>query len=86
MERSEAGAQESSLAEPLCQPAIQEVASLFRQFIAAAGNGHGAPGIAKVLQQHTGKPVIVESPTGQLIGSSGLESWSRDSEVLATRT
>jgi hypothetical protein len=41
----------------LRQPAFEEVASLFRQFIAVAGNGHGAPGIPRVLQQHTGKSV-----------------------------
>ncbi len=76
---SEAGAQES-LAELLRQPAFQEVASLFRQFIAAAGNGRGAPGIARVLQQHTGKPVVVENPSGQIIAASGAEQWSRASD------
>ena len=69
---SDARGQES-LVGPLRQPALEEVASLFRQFIAAAGNGHGGPGIARVLQQHTGKPVIVEDPAGQIIASSGVE-------------
>jgi len=75
MESSEAGAQES-LAEFLRQPAFQDVASLFRQFIAAAGNGHGASGIARVLHRHTSMPVIVEDPTGRVIASSGLEPRS----------
>ncbi|MFZ2057637.1 MAG: hypothetical protein WAV54_09560, partial [Acidimicrobiales bacterium] len=69
MDNSESGVQES-LAELWRQPEFQDVASLFRQFIAAAGNGHGAPGIAKVLQQHTGKAVIVEDRTGRVIASS----------------
>ena len=77
---SEAGAQES-LADLLRQPAFQEFASLFRQFIAAAGNGHGAAGIAKVLQQHTGRAVIVEDPTGQVIASSGVDRLSCHSDV-----
>jgi DNA-binding PucR family transcriptional regulator len=77
---SEAGAQES-LADMLRQPAFQEVASLFRQFIAAAGNGHGAPGIARVLQQHTGKAVIVEDPAGQVIAASGAERSRTSDEV-----
>jgi hypothetical protein len=73
---SDAGGQES-LAELLRRPAFEEAASLFRQFIAAAGNGHGAPGIARVLQQHTGKPVIIENPAGQVIASSGAEQGDR---------
>jgi hypothetical protein len=81
---SEAGAQES-LTDLLRLPAFQEVASLFRQFIAAAGNGHGAPGIAKVLHQHTGKPVIVEDPTGQITASAGAERWSRTSDETPKR-
>ncbi|MGA2529960.1 MAG: helix-turn-helix domain-containing protein [Acidimicrobiales bacterium] len=80
---SEAGAQES-LTDPLGQPVFQEVASLFRQFIAAAGNGHGAPGIAKVLAQHTGKPVIVEDPLGQVVAASGAER-SRTSDEMPKR-
>ena len=80
---SEAGAQES-LTDLLRQPAFQEVASLFRQFIAAAGNGHGAPGIAKVLPQHTSKPVIVEDPTGQVVAASGVDR-SRTSDVVPKR-
>jgi hypothetical protein len=84
VENSEAGAQES-LADMLSQPAFQEVASLFRQFIAAAGNGRGAPGIARVLQQHTGKPVIVENPSGQIIAAAGAEQWSRASDGARPR-
>jgi hypothetical protein len=84
VENSEAGAQES-LADLLRQPAFQEVASLFRQFIAAAGNGHGAPGIAKVLHQHTGKPVIIEDQAGQVIASAGAERWSRTSDETPKR-
>ena len=76
---SEAGAQES-LAELLRQPAFQEVASLFRQFIAAAGNGRGAPGIARVLQQHTGKPGRRREPVWSDIAASGAEQWSRASD------
>jgi hypothetical protein len=56
------------------------VAALFRQFLAAAGNGHGAPGIARVLHQYTGKTVIVEDSVGQVIASSGTEGSSRASD------
>jgi hypothetical protein len=49
--------------------AFEEVATLFRQFIAAAGNGHGVNGIARVLQQHTGKVVIVEDSSGHVIAT-----------------
>ncbi|MGO9581455.1 MAG: PucR family transcriptional regulator [Acidimicrobiales bacterium] len=85
MGSSEARAQES-LADLLRQPAFQEVASLFRQFIAAAGNGRGAPGIARVLQQHTEKPVIVEDPGGRVIAASGAEQqWSRASDATRPR-
>jgi hypothetical protein len=69
---SDARGQES-LVGLLRQPELEDVASLFRQFIAAAGNGHGGQGIARVLQQHTGKPVIVEDPAGQIIASSGVD-------------
>lgn len=83
MRETEAGARaQDALAEPLCQSAIQEVASLFRQLIAAAGNGHGAPGIARVLHQHTGKPVTVEGPNGQLLGASVPEGWPDDAGTL----
>ncbi len=68
---SESGAQES-LAGLLHLPAVQEVTSLFRQFIAAAGNGLGAPGIARVLQQHTGMAVIVQNRAG---ASSRRVAW-----------
>jgi hypothetical protein len=78
---SESGAQES-LAGLLHLPAVQEVTSLFRQFIAAAGNGHGAPGIARVLQQHTGMAVIVQDPTGRVISRSGVEDRRGDPELL----
>jgi hypothetical protein len=81
---SEARTQES-LADLLSQPALQDVASLFRHFIAAAGNGRGAPGIARVLQQHTGKPVAVESPSGQIIATAGAEQWSRASDGARPR-
>ncbi len=73
---SEAGARES-VTELTREPAFQQVAALFRQYIAAAGNGHGAPGIARVLHQYTGRTVIVEDPTSQVIASSGAEQWSR---------
>jgi hypothetical protein len=79
---SDAGGQES-LAELLRQPAFEDVASLFRQFIAAAGNGHGAPGIARVLHQHTGKPVIIENSAGEIIASSGAEQADRASDGAA---
>ena len=69
---SESRAQES-LAGLLHLPAVQEVTSLFRQFIAAAGNGLGAPGIARVLQQHTGMTVIVQNRAGRVIATSGVE-------------
>ena len=52
---SDARGQES-LVGLLRQPALEDVAACFRQFIAAAGNGHGGQGIARVLQQYTGKP------------------------------
>jgi len=77
---SEAGAQES-LASHLHLPAVQEVTSLFRQFIAAAGNGHGAPGIARVLQQQTERAVIVQDPAGRVIATSGVEERRGDSEA-----
>ena len=72
MEHSDSGAQQS-LADLLHLPAVQEVTSLFRQFIAAAGNGHGAHGIARVLQQHTGMAVIVQDPAGRVIVASGVD-------------
>ena len=77
---SESGAHES-LAEFLHQPAVQEVTSLFRQFIAATGNGHGAPGIARVLQQHTRMAVIVQDPAGRVIATSGVEERRGDSDA-----
>ena len=77
---SESGAHES-LAEFLHQPAVQEVTSLFRQFIAATGNGHGAPGIARVLQQHTRMAVIVQDPAGRVIATSGVEERRADSDA-----
>jgi hypothetical protein len=84
MDNSESGAQES-LAELWRQPEFQDVASLFRQFIAAAGNGHGAPGIAKVLQQHTGKAVIVEDRAGRVIASSDVGPRSGASDAAWPR-
>ena len=77
---SELGAQES-LAGRLHLPAVQEVTSLFRQFIAAAGNGHGALGIARVLQQQTGMAVVVQDPAGRVIATSGVEQRRGDSET-----
>ena len=77
---SESGAPES-LAGLLQLPAVQEVTSLFRQFIAAAGNGHGAPGIARVLQQQTGMAVIAQDPAGRVIATSGLEERRSDSDA-----
>jgi len=62
-------------------PAVQEVTSLFRQFIAAAGNGHGAPGIARVLQQQTGMAVIVQDPAGRVIAANGVEERRGDFET-----
>jgi hypothetical protein len=82
---SEARAQES-LADLLRQPAFQEFASIFRQFIAAAGNGHGPAGIARILQQHTGRPVLVEDQSGQVIASSGMERLSRHSDEAPRRS
>jgi hypothetical protein len=66
--------------ELLRQPAFQEVAALFRQYLAAAGNGHGAAGIARVLHQYSGRAVIVEDSVGQVIASSGREGSSRASD------
>jgi hypothetical protein len=57
----------------LRQPAFQEVTSLFRQFIAAAGNGHRSSGIAKVLQQHTGMAVVVQDRAGHVLATSGVD-------------
>jgi hypothetical protein len=62
-------------------PAVQEVTSLFRQFIAAAGNGHGALGIARVLQQQTRMAVVVQDPGGRVIATSGVEQRRGDSET-----
>ncbi|MGO9963922.1 MAG: PucR family transcriptional regulator [Acidimicrobiales bacterium] len=80
MGNSESRAQES-LAGVLHLPAVQEVTSLFRQFIAAAGNGHGAPGIARVLQQQTGMAVIVQDPAGRVLATSGVEERRGDPEA-----
>jgi len=67
------GAQEPA-ADLLRQPAFQEFVLLFRQFIAAAGNGHGAAGIARVLQQRTEMAVIVEDAGGHVIATGDGES------------
>jgi|GEM_PF-1291157 len=77
---SESGVAES-LAGLLQLPAVQEITSLFRQFIAAAGNGHGAPGIARVLQQQTGMAVIAQDPAGRVIATSGLEERRSNTDV-----
>jgi hypothetical protein len=49
--------------------------------IAATGNGHGAPGIARVLQQHTRMAVIVQDPAGRVIATSGVEERRGDSDA-----
>ncbi len=57
----------------------------FAEFIAAAGNGQGAPGIARVLQQHTGMPVVIENSAGQVIASNGSEPADRASDRARQR-
>ncbi len=65
---------EEPIDELLRPPGLQGVVSLFRAFIAAAGNGLGANGIARVLQQHTKKAVIVQDAVGHVIATGDVDS------------
>jgi sugar diacid utilization regulator len=67
--------------ELLRQSASLETAALFHRLIGAAVSANGVFGIAKVLQESTGRPVVIEDAVQRVLATSGLDRQSRASDT-----